>query len=197
MGQPRDEARSLFVKFDAWSAVELALIRQTFPGVPWLFLFRDPVEVLVSQTRLRGAHVIPGALPARTLGLTALAACEIPPVEYAARVLARVGQAALEFSDDARATFVDHADLPGFVLDRLPSAWSLTLSEEDVDRMGAAAVRDAKNPSIPFEPDREQLRAAATVEILAAAEQWLAPVHERMLGTRAAHRAGWETPCGH
>ena len=48
LGQPRNDGqRRMFVKFDAWATRHLSVIRQAFPTVPWIFLYRDPVEVLV------------------------------------------------------------------------------------------------------------------------------------------------------
>ena len=53
--------RDYFVKFDSWNTLDLALIRRAFPDVPWIFLYRDPVEVIVSHMRQRGSQMIPGA----------------------------------------------------------------------------------------------------------------------------------------
>lgn len=44
----------LFIKLDAWHILSLPLLRRVFPGVPCYFVFRDPVEVMVSL-RTRGA----------------------------------------------------------------------------------------------------------------------------------------------
>ena len=50
LGQPRlGTEKHLFIKFDAWKVLDLPLIRRAFPAVPWIFLYRDPVEVLTSQ----------------------------------------------------------------------------------------------------------------------------------------------------
>ena len=42
--------------------MELPLFQRAFPDVPWIFLYRDPVEVLVSQLRMPGMQMIPGML---------------------------------------------------------------------------------------------------------------------------------------
>ena len=50
LGQPRTgEEKNFFIKFDCWDTMELGLIEQAFPDVPWIFLYRNPVEVMVSQ----------------------------------------------------------------------------------------------------------------------------------------------------
>jgi gluconate kinase len=186
LGQPRTaEQRRYFVKFDAWSTLDLRLIRTVLPDVPWLFVHRDPVEVLVSHSRRRGAHVIPGALPREALPVASAPEEQISLVEYAARVLTRICEAALDMQADPLATFVDHRSLPSFVLHELPERWSLPMTEDDAARMAARAVRDAHNPVLTFEP----ARADPSPEIEAAAERWLTPLHQQLLDAGAAHRA--------
>lgn len=183
LGQPRDaEQRRLFVKFDAWSAVDLTQVRRAFPGVPWLFLYRDPVEVLMSQARRRGAHMIPGVLPAEPVGITRAETADCSLVEYGARVLARICQSALDHQDDPLGTFVEYRQLPELVLSELASAWSLSV---DAERLLDVARRDAKNPAVPFEPDRAASRTGATSDVRAAADRWLAPLYEQLERARA------------
>lgn len=189
LGQPRGAQAALFVKFDAWSVTELALVRRTFPHVPWLFLFRDPVEVLVSHLRRPGAHVIPGALPAAALGLPATSeGTGVSLVEHAARVLARICEQALEWATDPLVTFVDYDELPGFVLDDLLAAWAVPVSAAGLRCMAAAARRDAKNPCLEFEPDDGAKHKWATPEIRAAADRWVASPYERLRAASAVHR---------
>ncbi|MEA2900426.1 MAG: hypothetical protein QOH36_313 [Actinomycetota bacterium] len=190
LGQGNGGQTRLYVKFDAWSATELPLVRRAFPDVPWLFLFRDPVEVLVSQSRQLGAHVIPGVLPAETFGMSPATAAGIPLVDYSARVLAHICEAALEWEDDPLATFADYADLPELVFSDLVPAWSLTPSEPDLARMAEAAGRDAKNPCVAYDRSEARRRAAPSPAVEAAAEQWLRPVYERLLSARTVVGGG-------
>lgn len=183
LGQARqDGQRRFFVKFDAWSTLHLAVVREAFPEVPWVFLYRDPVEVLVSHARRPGAHVIPGALGPDRFQLDP----GTPRLEYAARVLARICEAVLAHGDDPLSTFVDYEDLPNFLTDDLPRAWSLPLSVDDLARMAATARRDAKNPVLPFEDDRSSKQASATEGIRTAASRWLGPLYARLAEIRAA-----------
>ncbi|HXK21105.1 MAG TPA: sulfotransferase family protein, partial [Myxococcota bacterium] len=70
LGRPRaDGERRLFVKLDSWHVHALPLLRRAFPDVPWIFLLRDPLELLVSHRRERGAQMIPGALTLAAAGL--------------------------------------------------------------------------------------------------------------------------------
>jgi len=184
LGQGHEGQSRLFVKFDAWSALELRLVRRAFPDVPWLFLFRDPVEVLVSQSRQYGGQVIPGVLPAQMFGLTPATAAGLPLVEYAARVLARICEAALTWEHHPLVTFADYADLPELVVTDLLPAWSVTLREPDIARMAEAGSRDAKNPYIAFDPTDPNRRTSPSPAVEAAAERWLRPLYERLRSVR-------------
>lgn len=188
LGQPRhDGQRRMFVKFDAWATLGLAVVRQAFPTVPWLFLYRDPVEVLVSQRRRPGVHMIPGLLPPEVFGLKDGPASTLSSVDYGAQVLAAIAEAALAAAvDDPFATLVNYEQLPEFALSDLPRRWSLSLDQPDLDRMAAAAQLNAKNPVLAFEDDRAAKRREATPEIQAAAERYLAPVYRRLEQCRTA-----------
>lgn len=60
--------KNLFIKFDSWHTLFLPVIQRAFPEVPWIFVYREPLEVMVSQTRRRGGHMIPGALEPQLFG---------------------------------------------------------------------------------------------------------------------------------
>jgi len=50
LGQQRaGDEQHLFVKFSCCSVVQLERIRRIWPEVPWLFMYRDPVETIVSN----------------------------------------------------------------------------------------------------------------------------------------------------
>ena len=46
-----DNARHLFIKFACCSFAQIERIKRIWPDVPWLFLYRDPVETIVSNVR--------------------------------------------------------------------------------------------------------------------------------------------------
>jgi len=187
LGQPRDaDQQRVFVKFDAWSVIDLDIVRQAFPAVPWLFLYRDPIEVLMSHAGRRGAHTIPGILPPELLGMSPAEVASTPPVEYQARVLASICRAALERRDDPLGTFVEYGQLPGFVTSELPVICSMAWDPVDSDRMLQAATLDAKNPAIRFVDDRARKRSEASPAVREAAERWLTPLYHRLQDARDA-----------
>jgi hypothetical protein len=190
LGQGAPGQSRLFVKFDAWSALELPLVRRAFPAVPCVFLFRDPVEVLVSQSRQYGAHVLPGVLPAEAFGMTPETAAAIPLVEYAARVLGRICEAALGFENDPLVTFADYADLPDLVFSDLLPAWSVALSRPDLEAMAAAGMRNAKNPAVAFDMAEAGRRPPPSPAMIAAADRWMMPAFEQLRSARTVPGGG-------
>src|SRR5947209_9663806 len=57
----RAAERDVFIKLDGWHVLLLPLFRRAFPAVPWIFLYRAPLEVLASLEVLRPGQTLPGA----------------------------------------------------------------------------------------------------------------------------------------
>jgi hypothetical protein len=176
LGRPRRGGERAYVlKLDAWNACSLGLVRRAFPNVPWVFLFREPVEVLASHFRQRGAHMVPGALDPALFGLGYDEIAHMPPEDYCARVLAAIYRSALEHRD-RQALFVDYRDLPGAVFDPILDAFGLECSEAELARMRALARLDAKNPQLPFSAGETN----ASPGLREAADRWVRPLYEEL-----------------
>jgi hypothetical protein len=176
LGRPRRGVERAYVlKLDAWNACSLSLVRLAFPDVPWVFLFREPVEVLASHFRQRGAHMVPGALDPGLFGLDFDAVSRMAPEEYCARVLASIYRSALE-QRDAQALFVDYRDLPGAVFDRIMGAFGLECGASELAGMRELVRRDAKNPQLPFSPGERE----ASPALREAADRWVRPLYEEL-----------------
>lgn len=59
----------LFIKTDSWHVFFYEQWRHLYPGVPFIFLYRRPGEVLRSQRRKRGMHAIPGYIEPELFGI--------------------------------------------------------------------------------------------------------------------------------
>jgi hypothetical protein len=103
--------RRLFLKLDCWHSRDLPLFRRAFPDTPWVFLYREPVEVMVSQTRRRGVQMSPSLVPPATFGLDLPDG--VPNDDYCARVLAAVCEAAAQHYPARRtAGWSNYRELP-------------------------------------------------------------------------------------
>jgi hypothetical protein len=166
LGQSRDAEHRLFVKFNAWHVRELPLIARAFPGVPWIFTFREPRDVVRSQRRSPGAEVMDPALA----GLDARDLHGLSPDEYGIRALAAFCDAALGAKFIGRGAFVDYADVRDAALSAVPAFFGISPTPVELARMRDAAFRDAKNPAAAFR-QRPQEPLPADVERLI--ERWL------------------------
>jgi hypothetical protein len=183
---PKRETRRYFVKLDCWHTLALPLLRAAFPATPWCFVYRDPVEVLVSHARRPGMHVVPGLLPPELFGFSPDEQA-MPGPEYAARVLARIGEAVLEHWDVGGGLLVDYRELPDAVFTRILPHFGAEPDTAERQAMDAASRRDAKTPYESFVPDSEQKQREAGEAIRAAAAAHLAPIHARLEALRARH----------
>ncbi len=176
------EAR-LFLKLDCWHIRFLPLFRQAFPATPWVFLHRDPLEVLVSHQRWPGIQMVPELVAPEVFGLELPHG--VPDADYRARVLAAMGEAALAHHAGGGGLIVDYRDLPGAVAERILPHFGVTPDEADRSALRAAAGPDAKAPHQTFTPDAEGKRAAATAELRTLAERHAGEVGRRLHALRA------------
>lgn len=189
LGQPRTGSeRRLFVKFDAWNILDFLLVRTAFPDTPWIFLYRDPIEVMVSQINRRGAHTIPTVVPPETFGMDLPTATSLSPEDYCAKVLAVTCHAALRhFPEGGR--LINYTQLPEELWSSILDFFGVTPTESELATMAAAAKLDAKNPATVFSDDRLRKKEQATESMRAAAEKWLYPVYEQLEAARLAATA--------
>ncbi|HEY0426267.1 MAG TPA: hypothetical protein VGC76_00545 [Pyrinomonadaceae bacterium] len=184
LGQRRRDEKYYFIKFDSWNTIDLDLIRRAFPQTPWIFLYRNPVEVLVSQMRERGAQMIPGAIGQILPGLDFMETLQMPPEEYCARVLARFCQSAINGAASENARFVNYNQLPEAVTAEMLEHFRVDYSPEDIECIETAAQFNSKTPWLTFAPDSEAKRKQASEAVLQAAEKWLVPLYDELESIR-------------
>jgi hypothetical protein len=165
-------------------ALALPLFRRTFPEVPWVFLYRDPVEVLVSQVRQRGTQMVPGIVPPSRYGLGDTAG--IPDEDYCARVLEKICSAASANMVDGGGLLVNYSELPQAVWTKILPHFGVTPSEDDDRAMRRAARQDAKVPRSEFMPDSTAKQHEASAETRMLAKTHLAGVYGALEALRAA-----------
>jgi len=152
LGQPRGGAdRHLVVKFDAWHVVDLPLVQEAFPGVPCVFLYRDPVDVVASQMRMPGRYLVPGELDPAFAGLGSVDDVIAAGRErYGARVIGRILASAAELAADGRCDLINYSELPAAAIDRALEWTGWERSADERARLVAVAAFDAKTPGLPF-----------------------------------------------
>ena len=175
--------RHYVIKTDSWHSLALPLFRAAFPDTPWLFLFRDPTEVMVSQMRIRGLQTVPGTQLDPVFAIPD--PLSMSREDYIARVLSRVTQAAVDHAEIGGGLFVDYADLPDAVERRILPHFGIASDPETLAAMRAAATWDAKSPSFTFEPDAEDKRRSASDAVRAAVATHLDGVYGELAALAA------------
>ena len=170
LSQPRGDDRDVIIKLDAWHAMALTKIK-TLVDAPWLFVYRDPCEVLVSHAREPGRHTIPGMLPetwfnvARSHEAGAL-------TDYAAHVIGTICSAIVPHADAAN--LINYSELPDAIAARVAPLFGLATDARSAE-LKAMLSRHAKRSYENFVDDRPTKRAATSATIRDAAQRWIEP----------------------
>lgn len=187
LGRPRlKEEKRFFIKFDSWHITHLPLIQRAYPAVPWIFLYRNPVEVLVSLSREGGRRLVPGAIDPAELGLEMADVFRLPTEEYHARILSRICEAALANYRPGLTRFVNYQELPGAVWTSLADHFRFVCSEADRELMRERSEFSGKGPAARFQDDKATKERAASNATRQAAVRWLNSQYEKMEVLRRA-----------
>lgn len=186
MGKRRvTDHQGYFIKFRSWNVLFLDFIMQVFPDVPSLFLYRDPIEVLVSSKRRvnQGMQVFKGtAAGAYMTGQTAQQTAKISNLSYYTKFYINYIKTALEspteklvhlnYNDLTKANF---SSILKNAFNYTPAAEQLSLMEEQFDYHS----RDDSNRT-RFVSDRTEKQQAATAEIQTLAEGELMSLYSQL-----------------
>jgi len=180
-----DETRFV-VKLSSWNVRLLPLFRAAFPDVPWIFVHRDPAEVMASILSGPPGWMQLRRFPGRAkylFGLDPAAVEAMTPEEFCASTLASMIEAWLaEAPPDAVA--VDYRALPVAIWERIAPALGLGLRDEDIARMAEEARYSAKEPgrrvfAVAPPPLRDEQPAASHL---------IQPVYRRLTALPGARR---------
>lgn len=182
----RGTERALVVKLDAWNIFELPLLRRCFPDTPWIFLYRDPLEIAISHLQEPGRHMVPGLIGESPLALEADPGTNLSRAEFIARTTGRLLASGLEQCVLHEGLLVNYDELPGAIGGRLSRLLGL-------DAAGAASAatgvqHHAKRPREAFEPDHVHKREAANVEVREQVERWARPPYLALEALRTEQR---------
>jgi hypothetical protein len=183
LGRRRQEDDRLFFKWNCWHALALARLGKLFPGTPWIFLYRDPVEILVSHAASPATEMVPDPY---WLGIFGLDPASTRSADHEARVLARIAKAAIAADCDG-GLYVDYARLPEAVPETILPHFGLACGPAERERMMEATRYDAKRPGQAFAGDSEAKRSGAGEAVVAAAERHLSS-HYRAFEALSASR---------
>ena len=176
--------RRLFFKFTSWNTARMGILRTLWPSVPWIFLSRDPVEVMISNLASNTGWVTLRNSSAQTralFGWRDTDSSSMSPEEYCGRVLGQFCWTAKSLKGP-RDLVLDYRDLnPDHVIHMLGKL-DIESSAEEIIRMAAQFAIDAKDPSQAreFEDDSDQKQQRATIYQREMALKWAYPAYEQL-----------------
>lgn len=181
----RPSDRSLVLKMtDATPNTRLPFFRAAFPNVPWVFVYRDPVEVMVSMLTKPTGNVDlwlkNRANAARFLQMPELADASLWPADFMARTLRGF---CLEALKAAKATprglflALSYDRLPHAIWETVAPHFGVELTDREREIMQVEARFSAKEQSqVEFKSDRSSKIRQASSRVVALAKEYVEPI---------------------
>lgn len=190
LGQPRHAAQTrYFVKFTSHNILRIDLIREAFPEVPWLFLYRDPVEVMVSNlARPPGWHQLyddPQAAQ-NVFGIAPEQLRGMSREQFYAEVLRSFCEAALTAA--SAGALVNYTQVTPDSIGAIAAHFGLAAGDQDLESMRAVFQRDAKgrDGGRGFRADAGAKQRDAAAAIVELSQEFLAEPYRKMEQLRLA-----------
>jgi hypothetical protein len=189
-----------FFKFQSINTPRIKVFREAFPEVPWAFVFREPVQVMMSHMRGSGSGAVclrskghPTPEHLRILGVSS--ARSVSNEEFCAAHLAYLSQAAYGeyMKDTEKGLMLPYTDLPHLVPQKLLAAhFKAPLDDEGVERMLAVSTMYSKgrrgtNKAGVFSSDNQKKESAASDKVKKAAQRYLYPIYDKCMAASKEH----------
>eukprot|EP00542_Grammatophora_oceanica_P012344 CAMPEP_0194036676 /NCGR_PEP_ID=MMETSP0009_2-20130614/9032_1 /TAXON_ID=210454 /ORGANISM="Grammatophora oceanica, Strain CCMP 410" /LENGTH=369 /DNA_ID=CAMNT_0038678529 /DNA_START=78 /DNA_END=1187 /DNA_ORIENTATION=+ len=185
----------VFFKFQSISTRNIAVFRQAFPDTPFVFVYREPVEVLMSQLKMGAKNancVRPKRGPQGELMQHLLeehdfsSTREMSDEDYCAAHLASITESALSAIEQAPGLgmAVNYADLPKLLHEEIfPKHFGLEVGPQEVQRIEQVCSvysKGAGNKGGEFHEDSEEKKKNATPAMREAAKKFLQKSYEKL-----------------
>ena len=173
LGQRRNgDEQHLFVKFACCSFAQLERIRRIWPRVPWIFLYRDPVETIVSNLadvppwlKDEDRRVLASIISASPNGMSLEELC--------ARTIGSLYTKAHSLAND-NGMLLNYNQLSVRVISSVLSFFKVSPAAEELDTIARAGSLYSKEVSgtRAFVDDAEAKQKLASERVLEAATAW-------------------------
>lgn len=161
-GQLFHPEQHLLIKWNAWDLQFWPLILSLYPQVPVLLLLRDPVEILASQQKSAGYHMV--RQPSRPLFRELSVPEEESILEYQCKVLRLLLGYGLDMSQRSQVMVVDYQELLPVIANKIANWFSLDLSQEECNQVEQCQLIHSKTAMQPFMADSQFKQSFFTAE---------------------------------
>lgn len=191
------QEENLFFKIQSIGTTVMKGLRLAFPDVPWIFVYRDPVQVMMShmpsaQTKqavcLRSRLRPPPELRQFIEKTTSQSLHSLTLYESCATHLALLCSLILaENSSTNTGRMVNYKDFPNSLLDDIfPDYFGIlvtSIGRSRVLRESSQYSKGGDNRSRTWKPDSQFKEKQATPELKNAADKFLYPIYNKLLET--------------
>jgi len=178
--ESRPGQQAAVFKLDCWNVNQATRLRKLFPQTPQLFVYRNPLEVVVSQMTQPGAWTVRGALPAELLGMRDGEVDGMLREEYCARAVGHFLQYGAELAGESLLTPVEYSTLPDSLFTVVLRLFDVLPGVTDREKLRAAVKSSAKQPELAFEADTRRKVSLATPLIRECCDAFATPAWERL-----------------
>jgi hypothetical protein len=175
LAQHQSETKQrVFIKFSCCSVSQLERIRRIWPRVPWVFLYRDPIETIVSNvsnppTWLRDED---HRILAHITGTSPAEVAEMSLEELCARSIGSFFSTARTFADD-NSLLINYNQLSFPVICNALQFFGASLTAAELDAISSRSSFYSKAAhDRPFVSDSETKRQNASDLVREVAERW-------------------------
>lgn len=169
------QERHLFVKFACCSTSQIERIRRIWPNVPWVFLYRDPVETIVSNMRNPPSWLMDEdhRVLASIIDSSPEAVAQMSAEELCARSIASFFLTAHRVAND-RALLLNYNQLSTSEISTVLNFFGIEPAAAEMETIARQSQIYSKTASggHAFVADAETKQQFATVTIREAAERW-------------------------
>lgn len=177
-------SRRYFVKFSSASILHIKSLRRVWPEVPFLILFRNPIEVMVSNLRNHPEWMNADSNPATAaaiVGVDVGRLSRITEEEFCARALGQYYAAAESIAGDHLTRLVDYNQLSLQTLIDILHFFGVTPLPHETAAIEQSLLTHSKNPTRSFSPDSADKKASASHSVIEAVERWALPSYARLV----------------
>ena len=151
-GAKRNESnKNLFIKADSWHIHFYKQLRELYPQVPFILLYRKPDEVIRSQQKKRGMHAVRGVIDPAIFNFDNNEIADLSLDEYMAKVLEGYFTAFIDIlQKDKLAVPVNYNEGAITIINKIAAATGITLQEDEMEAMKQRSGFHGKHPGEVF-----------------------------------------------
>lgn len=149
--------KRVYIKTDSWHIHFYQMFRELYPDTPFVFLYRNPAEVLRSQQKTRGMHAVPSVVEPEIFGFDIESMLQLSLDEYLAHVLEGYFQKMIDIvKTDSKTTAIEYRRDAVKMMQQIAAFTGTALSDNETELIRQRSGFHGKYP--------EQLFAELSIE---------------------------------